>query len=63
MAEREYITITGARVNNLKNISLKIPRGKLCVVTGVSGSGKSMLRDRDVLQRVSPPLPVSFWAG
>ncbi|MBR4805186.1 MAG: excinuclease ABC subunit A, partial [Bacteroidales bacterium] len=43
MAEREYITITGARVNNLKNISLKIPRGKLCVVTGVSGSGKSSL--------------------
>ena len=43
MAEQEYITITGARVNNLKNISLKIPRGKLCVVTGVSGSGKSSL--------------------
>lgn len=43
MAAQEYITITGARVNNLKNISLKIPRGKLCVVTGVSGSGKSSL--------------------
>lgn len=43
MADQEYITITGARVNNLKNISLKIPRGKLCVVTGVSGSGKSSL--------------------
>ena len=43
MADQEYITITGARVNNLKNISLKIPRGNLCVITGVSGSGKSSL--------------------
>ena len=39
----EYITIEGARVNNLKNISLKIPRGKLTVITGLSGSGKSSL--------------------
>ena len=39
----EYIEIKGARVNNLKNISLKIPRNKLIAVTGVSGSGKSSL--------------------
>lgn len=39
----EYIEIKGARVNNLKNISLKIPRNKFIVVTGVSGSGKSSL--------------------
>ncbi|MBQ4484100.1 MAG: excinuclease ABC subunit UvrA [Prevotella sp.] len=39
----EYIEIKGARVNNLKNVSLKIPRDKLIVVTGVSGSGKSSL--------------------
>lgn len=39
----EYITITGARVNNLKNVSLKIPRDSLTVITGVSGSGKSSL--------------------
>jgi excinuclease ABC subunit A len=38
-----FIEIRGARVNNLKNISLKIPRNKLVVITGVSGSGKSSL--------------------
>ena len=38
-----YIEIRGARVHNLKNISLKIPRDKLIVITGVSGSGKSSL--------------------
>src|SRR5512133_241264 len=37
------IEIKGARVNNLKNISLNIPRNKLIVITGVSGSGKSSL--------------------
>ena len=37
------IEIKGARVHNLKNISLKIPRNKLIVITGVSGSGKSSL--------------------
>lgn len=39
----EYIEIKGARVNNLKNISIKIPRDKFVAVTGVSGSGKSSL--------------------
>ncbi len=39
----EYIEIKGAKVNNLKNIDLKIPRDKLVVVTGLSGSGKSSL--------------------
>ena len=39
----DCIKIKGARVNNLKNVDLKIPRGKLVVVTGVSGSGKSSL--------------------
>jgi len=37
------IKITGARVNNLKNISLEIPKNKLTVITGLSGSGKSSL--------------------
>ena len=39
----DYIEIKGARVNNLKNVSLKIPRNKLVVIAGVSGSGKSSL--------------------
>ena len=39
----DYIQIKGARVNNLKNIDLDIPRNKLIVITGLSGSGKSSL--------------------
>lgn len=39
----QYIHIKGARLHNLKNIELKIPRNKLIVITGVSGSGKSTL--------------------
>ena len=39
----DYIEVKGARVNNLKNISLKIPRNKLIVIAGVSGYGKSSL--------------------
>src|SRR4051812_13220210 len=42
MAE-EYISISGARQHNLKNLSLKIPKNKLVVITGLSGSGKSSL--------------------
>ncbi|MFN6946680.1 MAG: excinuclease ABC subunit UvrA, partial [Cytophagaceae bacterium] len=40
---KKYIIIKGAKVNNLKNISLAIPRNKLVVITGLSGSGKSSL--------------------
>ncbi len=40
---RRYILIKGARVHNLKNIDVAIPRNKLVVVTGLSGSGKSSL--------------------
>ena len=41
--EEKYITIKGARENNLKNIDLQIPKDKLVIMTGVSGSGKTSL--------------------
>lgn len=40
---RKYIIIKGAKVNNLKNLDVAIPRNKLIVITGLSGSGKSSL--------------------
>ena len=43
MKNQEYIEVYGARVHNLKNIDIKIPREKLVVITGLSGSGKSSL--------------------
>lgn len=43
IAKEEYLEIYGARENNLKNIDLRIPRDKLVVITGLSGSGKSSL--------------------
>ncbi len=49
---QKYITIKGARENNLKNISLRIPRNKITAVVGVSGSGKSSLII-DILQKES----------
>ena len=43
MKKQEYIEVYGTRVHNLKNIDIKIPRNKLVVITGISGSGKSSL--------------------
>ena len=39
----QFLTVSGARANNLKNVSVQIPRDKLVVFTGLSGSGKSSL--------------------
>ena len=41
--EPKYISVLGARANNLKNIDVDIPRDRLVVITGLSGSGKSSL--------------------
>lgn len=43
MSKENYITVKGARVNNLKGIDVEIPRDRLVVITGLSGSGKSSL--------------------
>src|SRR5213080_4603659 len=43
LVSQEYITIRGARENNLKNVSLRIPKRKISIFTGVSGSGKSSI--------------------
>ena len=42
-AEQDNIEVMGARVHNLKNIDVSIPKNKLVVITGISGSGKSSL--------------------
>ena len=41
--EKKTIFVKGAKEHNLKNIDIEIPRNKLCVITGLSGSGKSSL--------------------
>src|ERR1700681_4914313 len=43
MAETKHIALAGVRVHNLQDVSVEIPLGKLTVVTGVSGAGKSSL--------------------
>jgi excinuclease ABC subunit A len=50
------ITIRGARENNLKNIDIQIPLGKLVVITGVSGSGKSSLLNEIIYKKLAQAL-------
>ena len=68
MTKNTSIIIKGARVNNLKNIDVEIPRNRLVVITGLSGSGKSSLAFDTLYAegnagtwRASAVTPVSFW--
>ena len=56
MAESNYISIKGAKVNNLKNIDVDIPRNKLVVITGLSGS---MPKDNGAMWKAFPRMPAS----
>ena len=58
--KQEYIVITGARENNLKNISLKIPKRKITIFTGVSGSGKSSIVFDTIAQEAGRQLNENF---
>ena len=66
---KDRIYIKGACEHNLKNIDVTIPRDKLVVITGLSGSGKSSLpltqsmpRDKDVMSSPSRHMPVNSLA-
>jgi len=58
--EFDYIQIVGARENNLKNISLDIPKGKITIFTGVSGSGKSSIVFDTIAQEAGRQLNETF---
>ncbi|MDF2587473.1 MAG: transporter related [Anaerocolumna sp.] len=57
---QEYIKIVGARANNLKNINLKIPKKKITIFTGVSGSGKSSIVFDTIAQEAGRQLNETF---
>ncbi len=58
--EHEYIEIVGARANNLKNISLKVPKKQITIFTGVSGSGKSSIVFETIAQEAGRQLNETF---
>lgn len=57
MSETSYIRIRGASEHNLKNIDIDIPKNKLVVITGLSGSGKSSL----LLTQYTPTVRDGTW--
>ena len=66
--KKEYIEVYGAREHNLKNISVKIPRNELVVITGLSGSGKSslafdtiLLKDKEDTSKLFLLMLDNFW--
>ena len=68
MNSEEKINVWGARVHNLKNIDVEIPRDSLTVITGLSGSGKSSLAFDTIFAegqrryiKLSLPMPATFW--
>ena len=69
VAPQEYIEVFGAREHNLKNIDISIPKNKLVVFTGVSGSGKSSLAfdtiynegQRRYMESFSCLCPAVYW--
>ena len=60
--EKELINVYGARVHNLKDIDVEIPRNSLTVITGLSGSGKSSLAF-DTIFAEGQRRQVSAWQG
>jgi excinuclease UvrABC ATPase subunit len=58
--EQQFIEIVGARANNLKNINLKIPKKKITIFTGVSGSGKSSIVFETIAQEAGRQLNETF---
>ena len=60
---QEYIEIRGARENNLKNVSLRIPKRKITIFTGVSGSGKSSIVFDTIAAEARRQLNETFTVG
>ena len=58
--KQEYIEVINGRENNLKNIHVQIPRGKITIFTGVSGSGKSSIVFDTIAQEAGRQLNETF---
>ena len=56
----KFIDIKGARTHNLKNIDLQLPRNKLIVFTGLSGSGKTTIKDFSTYKN-NPYIYLDLW--